>query len=52
MEEPENQVIRFIDFLEDSQPSYIIMLVYDSKIKKTSLQILQFKKTDIVRDEG
>ena len=47
-----NQSIRFIDFLEDNQPSYLLMLVYDKITKKTSLMIMQFKKTEIVRDES
>ena len=50
--DPTSQSIRFIDFLEDSQPSYLLMLVYDQTTKKTSLQIMQVKKTDIVRDES
>ena len=51
LEEDSDQEIRFIDFIEDSQPSYLLMLVYDQSTKKTSLQILQFKKTDAVRNE-
>ena len=51
LEDESEQEIRFIDFIEDSQPSYLLMLIYDHSTQKTSLKILQFKKTEVVRNE-
>ena len=52
VEDPESEEIRFIDFLEDSQPSYILMIVYNSLTKKASLSIMQIRKESQVRDES
>ena len=49
--DPENQEIRFVSFLEDSQPYYLLILVYDKIQEKTNLQIMEIKKNQKVRDE-
>ena len=36
----ENEEIRYIDFLEDSQPQYLLVLTADKRTQKTSLQIM------------
>ena len=40
----QNEEIRFIDFLEDSQPQYLLILTANKGTKKTSLQIMHIKK--------
>ena len=48
----ENEEIRYIDFLEDSQPQYVLILTSNKQTRKTSLQIMQVKKDQQVRDES
>ena len=52
VQDPANQEIRYIDFLEDSQPQYLLILTSNKETKKTSLQIMQIKKDQQVRDES
>lgn len=52
VEDPDNEEIVFIDFLEDSQPVYVMVLSVNTLSKATSMRILQIKKEDRVRDES
>lgn len=47
-----NEEIRFIDFLEDSQPQYLLILTACKATKKTSLQIMHIKKDSQVRTKS
>ena len=50
--DPQNEEIRYVNFLEDSQPQYLIVITVNRQTRKTSLQIMQVKKDDIVREES
>lgn len=52
VEDRESQEIRFMSFLEDSQPQYLLLLVADKKTQKTLMLIKQIKKDEQVRDES
>ena len=41
-----------MEFLEDSQPLYLLVLVGNKKTQKTSMQIKMIKKDEQVRDES
>ena len=52
VENEQNEEIRFIDFLEDSQPQYLLILTANKQTRKTSLQIMHIKKDEQVRTES
>ena len=47
-----NEEFRYVDFLEDSQPQYLLILTANKLTRKTSLQIMQLKKEELVREES
>ena len=44
----DNHEIKFIDFMEDSQPQYLLLLISDRQTQKTMMQIKQIKKDEQV----
>lgn len=52
IEDKENNEIRFVSFLDDSQPYYILLLVANKETGKTSLQIMEIKRDEDVNNRS
>ena len=52
VDDMDSEEIRYADFLEDSQPQYLLVLIANRSTRKTRMQIIQIKKEDLVREES